>query len=290
MPEGEYTIDEALEQQTPKKVQEELDSLRTTIQRLRDERHYVAPIRTKSNTFRFAAISDLHTGSLYERFDALREFYKILQNEGIKDVLIGGDILDGHGIYKGQEFELYAHGARRQLDALEDKFPKVPGIRHRFITGNHDYSFDKLVDMGIGESIAARMGWDFLGQDGGRVTFKTPSRNYSVGLIHPGGGTNPIGLSYKPQRIVDALSGGTKPDMLFIAHYHKGIWLPMYRNVSTFLAGCFQTQTPHMARKPTPAHVGGWIIEVILGDRKGLSARVKAEFISFFEPEEMVNG
>jgi hypothetical protein len=60
----------------------------------------------------------------------------------------------------------------------------------------------------------------------------------------------------------------------------------MFRNIHIFQSGCFQSQTPFMAAKPTPAHVGGWDIEVILGDRKNLVTRVKAEFIAFYEPED----
>ena len=67
---------------------------------------------------------------------------------------------------------------------------------------------------------------------------------------------------------------------------HKAEWLPCYRNVQGFQVGCFQSQTPFMTRKPTPAHVGGWIIEVVMGPRQDLVSRVKAEFVSFYESED----
>jgi hypothetical protein len=43
-----------------------------------------------------------------------------------------------------------------------------------------------------------------------------------------------------------------------------------------------------MARKPTDAHVGGWIVEVVLGAREDLTSRIRAEFIGFYEPKETV--
>ena len=286
MSSGEYTIDEVLKEEIPKKARAELDHLRSALQKLQDERRYIAPVRTRGNVIRFAVISDLQAGSLYERFDALQAFYDLLKAEKISNVLIAGDILEGHGIYKGQEFEIYAHGVQRQLAVLHEKFPHSPDIQHFFITGNHDYSFDKLVDVGIGKRIEQEMGWKYLGPDQGAVPFKTERGIYRVGLYHPSGGTA-YAISYKSQKIVESLPGGKKPDMLFIGHYHKAEWMPQYRNVETFQAGCFQSQTPFMARKPTPAHIGGWIIEVVMGERKGLSERVKAEFISFFEPGEV---
>jgi predicted MPP superfamily phosphohydrolase len=285
MNDGELTIDEALEQQTPKKVQDELDSLRTALQRLQDERHYIAPVRMKGNTLRFAVAGDLHAGSLYERFDALLAFYDLLKSEKIRLMLIPGDLLDGHGMYRGQEFEQYAHGIKRQLAALKEKYPSSD-IEHLFITGNHDYSFDKQVDVGIGERIAREMGWKFVGRDQAMVPLKTEDgQTYKIGLYHPDGGTA-YALSYKSQKIVESIPGGKKPNMLFIGHYHKAEWIPRYRNVEVFQSGAFQSQTPYMARKGTPAHVGGWIVEVVLSKKKEKSSRVRAEFISFYEPED----
>ena len=286
MSDGEYTIDEALNKEIPKKVREELDALRTTIQRLQHERHYIAPVRSNSNTVRFAAIADIHTGSLYERYDALEAFYNILDKEKITTVLNAGDILDGDKIYKGQEFELYAHGLSRQIGALKRKYPRHKNHRTIFITGNHDYSFDRQVDAGVGKAIEEEMGWEYAGPDAATVRLvAADGQEYLVGLYHPDGGTA-YAISYKSQKIAESLPGGQKPDMLLIGHYHKAEWLPRYRNIEILQAGCFQSQTPHMARKPTPAHVGGWLIEVTIGNRENLTGRVKAEFISFYEPKD----
>jgi len=285
----ELTVEEAVAENVPKKVREELENLRTALQRLQEERHYILPVKTEKNVLRFAVAGDIHTGSLYERYDALHEFYRILEAEGIHIVLLAGDILDGHGMYRGQEFEIYAHGLRRQIKALKEKYPRKPGIRETFITGNHDYSFDKIADVGIGQRIADEMGWEFAGRDQAWIELKPPAGpSYNVGLYHPDGGTA-YAISYKSQKFVESIPGGRKPDMVFIGHYHKTEWMPQYRNVEVFQAGCFQSQTPHMARKPTPAHVGGWIIEVVLGKRSNKTSRVKAEFVSFYEPKEYMD-
>jgi predicted phosphodiesterase len=275
----ELTVSDVLKENIPEETQKEINDLRAALKRFQTERNYAAPIRSKSNTLRFAVISDLHSGSLYERFDALKAFIDVMD---VQTLLIAGDLLDGHGIYRGQEFEIYAHGVQRQLNVLEEKFPKQKKpLDVYFITGNHDYSFDKLVGVGIGNVIAERMGWTFLGQDSGTVPFETPNGPYTVELFHPDGGTA-YAVSYRAQKIVESLAGGTKPDMLILGHYHKALWMPMYRNVSTFLAGAFQSQTPFMARKSSPSDVGGWIMEVTTG---GLVNRVRPEFISFYEPE-----
>ncbi len=75
--------------------------------------------------------------------------------------------------------------------------------------------------------------------------------------------------------------------MLVLGHYHKAEFLPNYRNVAGIQSGCFQSQTPFMAAHALAAHVGGWIVEAVVGDRKKLTARIKAEFVSFYEPQEV---
>jgi len=286
MKKGELTLEEAQRQSVPKETQKQIEALQTALNRMQEARHYIVPVKTKGNTLRFAVISDTHAGSLYERFDALESFFDILRHEKIIDVYHAGDVLDGNKIYRGQEYEQHAHGVRRQLRTLKEKHPDTTGMNYRFITGNHDYSFDRQVDVGIGEKIAEETGWQYVGRDVGWVEMVTEDgHRLNVGLYHPDGGTA-YAISYKSQKLVEQIPGGRKPDLVFIGHYHKADWLPRYRNVNCFQAGCFQSQTLYMARKPTDAHVGGWIIEAALGDREHLTARVKAEFISFYEPEE----
>lgn len=286
--EDTITLEELTEQSIPKETQKELDSLREALIRLKEERHYVAPIASHGNTIRFGIKTDIHTGSMYERFDALHAFYDLLRYEKITTVLNAGDVLDGNGMYRGQEYEQYAHGFTRQLNALEDKHPSSKNIREVFITGNHDYSFDKQVDLGVGPALALRMGWEYAGRDQAWVELVTEEgHSFNVGLYHPDGGTA-YALSYKMQKLVEQIPGGKKPDMVAVGHFHKSELIPRYRNVCCIQAGCFQSQTSYMARKPTDAHVGGWIIEVVLGARENLASRVRAEFIGFYEPKETV--
>lgn len=288
----EITLDEIkADKRELSEAQKEIATLRETVSRLKNERHYIIPYRSRSNTIRFGAFSDPHTGSLYERFDALHEFYKLLKHEKIKHALCPGDVLDGVKMYKGQEFEQYATGFQSQLNALREKAPteKQYGVMTEFITGNHDYSFYKQVGVKPGPAIAEATGWKYAGQDQKWVDITTEDgQTLTVLLVHPSGGTA-YAISYKSQKYAESIPGGKKPDIVIIGHYHKADWLPMERNMHVFQAGCFQSQTPFMATKPTPAHVGGWIIEVTLGNRKHLTGRVKGEFIPFYEPEERIS-
>lgn len=237
----------------------------------------------KANSLVFGVVGDTHYGSLYEAKDECAALYERFKAEGITDVLHAGDVIDGHRIYKGQEFELHRHGWAEQRDWFVKVAPQIDGITTHFITGNHDASMKHAAGIDVGPELQDRRpDWHCLGADYATVLFKAPNgRAYRVGLIHPGGGSA-YALSYRPQKIVEQIEGGAKPNLLLIGNYHKAEWMPSYRNVSVCQVGCFQWQTPFMMTKGLAAHVGGWIIRVSLQADKVPSLATQAEFISFY--------
>lgn len=273
---------------TVRETAQEIDRLRKTVaQFARKRRQYVLEMPAYNNVVRFGVASDTHIGSLFERTDALCEFLLLCIKDHIYDIFLPGDILDGHGIYKGQAFEQYAVGLKTQLEAFNKRVPKFPTLQFHFITGNHDESFKKSCGVDIGEAIKAeRDNWHFLGESYAEVTLRTKSKlPFRISLAHPGGGSA-YSLSYRLQKNIESLSGGTKPDARFEGHFHKAIWLPGYRNVEGFSAGTFQSQTPFMQGRGLSATVGGWTVEATITSGTSLTRSVKAQFHSFFEPQE----
>lgn len=233
--------------------------------------------KSKDCLLRFALTGDRHHGSLYHHGEALHAFYDFCKREGVKEVYDAGDILDGHKVYRGQEFELRDVGFEAQMNGVVKNSPSE--VDTFFITGNHDASFKNAAGVPVGSCLGERVPrYRFLGEEQARVRWETPNGKFELMLIHPGGGSS-YALSYRPQKIVESLEGGTKPDMLAIGHYHKAEFMPSYRNVAVLQAGTFQKQTPFMARQGLAAHVGGWIVEVYVGDGHKV---IKAEFVAFY--------
>lgn len=233
--------------------------------------------RSRDNRVRFGLIGDTHIGSLYFNAPAFSGLMEYFNAEGVSNVYHAGDVLDGHRMYKGQEFELAEIGQESQVKRLG----KVDtcGVTIQFITGNHDASFKALAGTNVGKDISsASPYWRFLGEEQATVRFEAPNGAYNLRLIHPGGGTA-YALSYKPQKIIESIGGGEKPNMIAIGHFHKAEFLPSYRNVSAVQVGTTQKQTPFMARQGVAAHVGGWIIDVTVGDMHNV---VRAEFVAFY--------
>lgn len=262
-----------------------IHELKETIKQLtKDQRKIELKPKTKDNTFKFAIIGDTQFGSAYEQIEQLNAFYKIVNDYKINTVLHTGDVLDGWKVYKGQEFELHARGWKEQISWFEKNAPKYRNIITKFITGNHDASFKKLVGIIVGEEIERiRPDWNFIGSDIGDVIFNLNNGyKYTVRLMHPSGGTA-YALSYHPQKIIEKMTGDTKPDLLAIGHYHKAEFIPNYCNLSCIQSGCFQSQTPFMATKGLNAMVGGWIVEVTVDkiSKNKYLKRIRTEFISF---------
>jgi hypothetical protein len=273
-----------------KKLTEQATNLAETLSlMIKRARPYEVPVKSDENTIRFGLIEDTQIGSAYQRLDALGEFYHRCYDEGVETILHAGDVIDGWRVYRGQEFELHPNGRSwpEQRDMFSASIPTIPGLTTIFITGNHDNSFKKLIGMIAGEELAqARPDWKFVGQDVADIILRTVEKQrFTVRLLHPGGGINQYALSYRPQRIIEAIPGGQKPDLIGIGHFHKAFYIPNYRNIAALCVGCFQSQTPFMAQQSIMAHIGGWIITATLGERKKLTSRVSAEFISFYEEQ-----
>lgn len=233
----------------------------------------------ETNTVKFGLIGDTHFGSMYCQPYNLEAYYDYAHKQGVSTIYHAGDVLSGHKVFRGHDFEVSDYGFDAQVERLSKSAPRLNGMSTKFITGNHDASFHHAIGVSVGMKIQqARPDWIFLGDMQADVIMQCPAGKYRLRLLHPDGGTA-FAMSYKPQHIIGALSGGDKPNMIGIGHYHKAEMMPAYRNVCSLQVGTFESQTPFMARKSSPAHVGGWIVEVALNKTSNC---IKTEFVAFY--------
>lgn len=226
---------------------------------------------------RFGLCGDKQFNSKYTQITHMNTLYDIYEREGIKNVYDLGDIDEGERMRQGHQYECYNQGADDHVDEIVKNHPYRKGVKTYFITGNHDHSLIKLAGYDIGTAIAnKRVDMVYLGQSYATINL-TP--NCILELRHPIDGTA-YAISYKIQKMVESISGGEKPNMLAIGHYHKAEYL-FYRNVHCFQTGCIQAQTPWMKGKSIAAMMGGWIIEVEV-DKEGTITRLKSEFFPFY--------
>ena len=226
---------------------------------------------------KFAIIGDTQFGSKYTQITHLKNFYELCASEGIKDVYHTGDVTDGLKMRSGHEYELYKTSADDMVQDVIENYPRIEGITTHFITGNHDASIYKQVGYDIGNTITEkRPDMKYLGRDCALI-FLTP--NCKLELRHPWDGTA-YALSYKPQKMIEAMESDSKPNILAIGHYHKAEYL-FYRNVHCLQTGCFQAQTPYTRGKGISVHMGGWIVTIHV-DKNGTITRFGSEFVPYY--------
>lgn len=230
-----------------------------------------------TQTIKFAIIGDTQIGSKYAQLTYLHNFYDLCEKEGIKDVYHTGDITDGLKMRVGHEYELYEVSADDMRDDVIKNYPKKEGITTYFISGNHDASIYKQVGYDICAAIANRRpDMKYLGRDCAIINL-TPK--CTLELRHPWDGTA-YALSYKIQKMIEAMESDSKPNILAVGHYHKAEYL-FYRNVHALQTGCFQAQTPFTRGKGISIHMGGWIVTIRV-DENGYIQGFAPEFIPYY--------
>jgi hypothetical protein len=283
----------------PRKIQEIIDILRSEsyLVKIEDEHVKFGQPNTGSKSFRhaeyldgtrkfkFGIATDAHLCSRYSRLDHLNTFFDLCQQEGVTTVFDCGNQLDGEARFNMQD--LIVHGMGNQVDYWVENWPQREGITTHFVCGDdHEGWYVQREGVDIGWYMqsraekAGRTDVKYLGYMEHDFEVGTPEGGKTIIRVqHPGGGTA-YATSYQPQKIVESLSGGEKPHVLLLGHYHKAGNF-FVRNVHTVLGGCFCDQTPFMRKKRLAAHVGGVIGEITQAP-DGSVLRFQYMFVPFY--------
>ena len=223
----------------------------------------------KGKTIRFGLTSDEHLGSKYHRDDVLNALFDIWESQGITDVYECGNMIDGEARFN--KHDLLVHGMQNQVDFFVQNWPKRDGIKTHFITGDdHEGWYVQREGVNIGEFIqmcaekAGRTDLEFLGHMEHDIIITAKQGEARLRLVHAGGGSA-YATSYSVQKIVESLTGGTKPSVMLVGHYHKAEY-SYVRNVHVVQAGTSEDQTPFMRKLKLQAHVGGWTVSFTVDD------------------------
>lgn len=240
--------------------------------------HIFIPTYAGQERIAFGLMGDTHIGSKYSQLTYLHAFYKMLADLNITNVYHAGDITDGLKMRNGHEYELCDVSADDMIKDVVKNYPQIVGITTHFITGNHDASIYKHIGYDIGPAIQSqRTDMHYLGRDCAVVNL-TP--NCTLELRHPWD-ASAYALSYRPQKMIEAMEADTKPNILAIGNYHKAEYI-FYRNVHCFQTACFQAQTPFMRGKSISAHLGGWIVDIRV-DSNGTIRAIVPTFIPYYK-------
>jgi DNA polymerase II small subunit len=235
----------------------------------------------KSETDAYAVfLSDLHIGSKYFMEEEFTEFVSWLSSPDpvarkIRFILIGGDIVDGVGIYPNQDKELVCQTIEEQLKktvGLIDKIPK--NMKVIIMPGNHDPGRRALPQPAIPKKYNSSL-WEmenvvmvgnpavvslngvkvmmFHGQSIDDIVKTTPGLSYNkptnvMKHLLRARHLSPIYGSQTPiaPEMEDLLVIEDVPDIFHVGHVHRAE-LDMYKGILLVNSGSWQKQTPFQA-------------------------------------------
>ena len=240
------------------------------------------------NHFIFGATADQHLGSKWERLDVLNDLYDRFAAAGADRVFNAGNWIEGED--HKNHFDLLVHGMEEQVEYLTQQYPRRAGLQTFSVAGeDHEGFFCRRESIDIGRYAeramreAGRDDWTDLGFLEAKVDLVNANTGERGSLVtlHPGGGSA-YALSYRPQKILESMSGGEKPNVVLIGHYHK-LSVNLIRNVWAIQVGCTQDQTIFMRKKNIEAHVGGVIVDLEQDPKTGAIVACTPTLIRYFD-------
>ena len=225
-------------------------------------------------------LSDLHIGSKYFMEDEFSNFVSWLSSPDpiarkIRFVLIGGDLVDGVGIYPNQDKELICQTIEAQLKKVEEIIDKISkNIKIVIIPGNHDPGRRALPQPAIPKKHNSGL-WDrenvfmlgnpavvslngvnvlmFHGQSIDDIVKTTPGLSYDkpadvMKHLLRARHLSPIYGSRTPTapELEDLLVIEEVPDVFHVGHVHRA-QIANYKGVVLINSGSWQRQTPFQA-------------------------------------------
>lgn len=223
---------------------------------------------------RFGFITDTHIGSVFYKPELLDEAFSTMESEGCEFIVHAGDVTEGMSNRPGHVYELTEIGYTAQRDKAVEELSKWSGPIY-MIDGNHDRWFVKSSGAYIVEDVADRLpNAEYLGQDEGEIIF-----NGAIIRLWHGEDSSSYAVSYRIQKLIESLSGGTKPHVLLCGHTHKQGYF-FDRNIHVVSGGSIELQSKWMRGKRIAAHVGYHIIDMTITE-DGVT-RFSVEWFPFF--------
>lgn len=208
---------------------------------------------------RILVMSDTHIGSVYsptEWHDIVSDYANDPRND-IECILHLGDLVDGLKLARmgTQIYELSELG----YDAQKKKAIELMGKYHKpiyIISGNHDAYFRENGGADIVKAVANELpNMTYVGYNSADIMVG----GAKIRMFHGGDG-NSYAYSYRLQKLVEAINGGNKPNILLAGHTHKYISL-FDRNIFAISCPAMQSQTKFMEAKKLAAHTGFLILD-----------------------------
>jgi predicted phosphodiesterase len=207
-----------------------------------------------------AFVTDTHIGSKYFEKSMWESFLIECEKQGVEMILHAGDLIEGMSGRPDHVYSLEHVGFSAQMDYATECLG-MTDIPIKAIDGNHDRWGIKSGGVMCVKDIASRLDHvEFLGHDEGDVVI-----NGSIWRLWHGEDGSSYSTSYRLQKLLESLTGGTKPSVLLAGHVHKQGYF-FERNVHAVSGGALSLQSSWMRSKRLANHTGFHIIRASIKD------------------------
>lgn len=228
-------------------------------------------IEIDSNNEKILVISDLNLGSKYQQLSFINEVYKKAYAEGVRKVIICGDISAGLISQKNIYYNsLFRYDTQSQAEYIIDNFPQLDNMTTYFITGEKDHTHDIKNSTSIGKLInSKRPDMVYLGPNHCTINLihkeKTNGKilEHAKILVRHPKGKIAYTLSYKPQQYISSMRSEDKVDMVLHGHYLQCEKMH-FRGVEEVSVPGMTATTPKMKDDGINNTVGAWILDIYL--------------------------
>ena len=245
------------------------------------ENSYYIKEDINSNT-KIAFIADTRFGSKKEQISILNDMYKNFAKEGVKYVILAGNLLEGP--YKGNdalEFgeSLITNDEFSQANHLIDYYPKIDGIKTLFITGKNDHKCSKKLN--VGEYIAKnRDDMIYLGPKSCKIYFNDVS--FKVEQLKKG---DAYTVAYPPQKYSRSMSSYEDYDAIFLSGTLSCQHFPKIRDTQIFSIPSVVARTPKMISSDQTNTIGSLVVDISY-TKNGKLKRLVPSILPYYVPSK----
>jgi len=231
-----------------------------------------------SNT-KIGVISDLRFGSKYEQISKLNDMYRMFAKDGVKYVIITGNLLEGK--YSARKEDMFGNSliyntGISQADHLIEYFPKVEGIETLFITGETDHTWK---DLNVGKYIESkRSDMTYLGPKSCNVKFN----NVSIQVENLKKSGEAYTIAYPPQKYSRSLACYEDYDIILLGGTLTYQDFPRLRDSRILAVPSSVARTPLMKSKDQQNTMGAYELELQynkLGKLKNLNSCISFYYL-----------
>lgn len=263
------------------KVYEKSDKIEIKINNNPDlSKQYTYKIEEDLDTnTKIGVISDLRFGSKYEQISKLNDMYRKFAENGVKYVIVTGNLLEGK--YTARKEEMFGNSLLfntgiAQADHLIEYFPKVEGIQTLFITGETDHTWK---DFNVGKYIEGkRSDMTYLGPKSCNVKFN----NVSIQVENLKKNGEAYTIAYPPQKYSRSLACYEDYDIILLGGTLTIQDFPRLRDSRILAIPSCVARTPLMKSKDQQNTMGSYELELQynkLGKLKNLNSCVSFYYL-----------